>query len=123
MADWRTQILEEFTPRVARLTLVADPDGLILEETLLEAIRKRGFDLISFEDSVSFRFAYESKFRSYWDRSKVTDLVVVLRAENNNLSTIPYDLLQAGRQLSFNLDALFPSLSYPVVASLDRKRP
>ena len=120
MADWRTQILKEFTPRVARLTLVADPDGLILEETLLEAIRKRGFDLISFEDSVSFRFAYESKFRSYWDRNKVTDLVVDLRAESNNLSTLPYDLLQASRQLSFDLGALFPSLSYPVVASLDR---
>ena len=120
MADWRAQILKEFTPRIARLTLVADPDGLILEEAVLETIRERGFDLISFEDSVSFRFAYESKFRSYWDRSKVTELVVVLRAERNNLSTIPYDLLQAGRQLSFSLDALFPSLSYPVVASLDR---
>ena len=120
MADWRAQILKEFTPRFARLTLVDDPDGLILEEAVLETIRERGFDLISFEDSVSFRFAYESKFRSYWDRSKVADLVVVLRAESNNLSTIPYDLLQAGRQLSFSLDALFPSLSYPVVASLDR---
>ena len=120
MADWRAQILKEFTPRIARLTLVADPDGLILEEAVLETIRERGFDLISFEDSISFRFAYESKFRSYWDRSKVTELVVVLQAESNNLSTIPYDLLQAGRQLSFSLDALFPSLSYPVVASLDR---
>ena len=108
MADWRAQILKEFTPRVAHLTLVADPDGLILEETLLEAIRERGFALISFEDSVSFRFAYESKFRSYWDRSKVADLVVVLRAESNNLSTIPYDLLQAGRQLSFESRCTVP---------------
>lgn len=120
MADWRDQILKEFTPQVARLTLVADPDGLLLEEALLQAIRERGFELIPFEDHVAFRFAYESKFRSYWDRGEITDLVVVLQAERHDLSTLPYDILKAGRQLSFNLGELFPNLSYPVIASLDR---
>ena len=57
VADWREQLLNEFTPRAARLTLAADPDGLLLEETLLDAIRERGFDLISFDDHVAFRFA------------------------------------------------------------------
>ena len=42
MDDWRARILKEFTPNVARLTLAADPDGLLLEEALLEAIRGRG---------------------------------------------------------------------------------
>ena len=77
MASWRDQILNEFTPQVARLTLVSDPDALLLEETLLEAIRERGFELIPFEDPVAFRYAYESKFRSHWDRGDRTDLVVV----------------------------------------------
>ncbi|MBU4401609.1 MAG: BREX-3 system phosphatase PglZ, partial [Actinobacteria bacterium] len=31
-----------------------------------------------------------------------------------------YDLLQAGRRLSFNLGEMFPNLSYPVVTALDR---
>ncbi len=31
-SSWRDQILKEFTPKVARLTLVADPDGLLVEE-------------------------------------------------------------------------------------------
>ncbi len=120
MANWRDQILEEFTPQVARLTVVADPDGLLLEEALLQAIRARGFELIPFEDNVAFRFAYESKFRSRRNRGEITDLVVLLRAERQDLSTLPYDILQAGRQLSFNLGELFPNLSYPVIASLDR---
>lgn len=119
MPDWRTEILREFTPGVARLTLVADPDGLLVEEGILQGIHERGFELIQFEDHVAFRFAYESKFRSRWDGGEPTDLVVVLRSASSELSTLPYDLLQAGRQLSFNLGDLFPNLSYPVVAAMD----
>ncbi len=120
MKSWRDQILSEFTPQVARLALVADPDGLLLEEDVLEGIRERGFELIPFEDHVAFRYAYESKFRSRWDRGEETDLVVVLRSPSSDLDTLPYDLLQAGRKLSFSLSDLFPNLSYPVVAALDR---
>jgi hypothetical protein len=120
MSSWRDQILKEFTPKVARLTLVADPDGLLLEEGILQGIRERGFELIPFEDHIAFRYAYESKFRSRWDRGEYTDLVVVLRSQASDLSGLPYDLLQAGRRLSFNLGDIFPNLSYPVVTALDR---
>jgi len=119
MNSWRDQVLKEFTPQVARLTLVADPDGLLLEEGILHGIRERGFDLIPFEDHVAFRYAYESKFRSRWDKGEHTDLVVVLRSPSSDLDSLPYDLLQAGRRLSFNLGDLFPNLSYPVIAALD----
>lgn len=120
MSSWRDQILKEFTPKVARLTLVADPDGLLLEEGILEGVRERGFELIPFVDHIAFRYAYESKFRSRWDRGENTDLVVVLRSQASDLSGLPYDLLQAGRKLSFNLGDIFPNLSYPVVSALDR---
>ena len=33
---------------------------------------------------------------------------------------MPYDLLQAGCKLSFNLGDLFPNLSYPVIEKLGR---
>lgn len=120
MNDWRDQILKEFTPQVARLTLVADPDGLLLEEGVLLGIHERGFELIQFEDHVEFRYVYESGFRARWDTGENTDLVVVLRSASTDLNLLPYDLLHAGRQLSFNLGKLFPNLSYPVVDKLDR---
>jgi len=119
MSSWRDQILREFSPNVSRLTLVADPDGLLLEEGILDGIRERGFELIPFEDHVAFRFAYESKFRSRWDQGEETDLVVVLRSAASDLSSLPFDLLQAGRKLSFSLGEIFPNLSYPVVTALD----
>ena len=120
MSNWCDRILKEFTPNVARLTLVADPDGLLLEEDVLAGIREQDFELIPFEDHIAFRYAYESRFRSRWDQGEQTDLVVVLRSTASALGCLPYDLLQAGRQLSFNLGDIFPNLSYPILTALDR---
>ena len=120
MPDWRDRILKALTPAVARLTVAADPDGLLLEATLLEAIRERGFEIVTFEDPIAFRFDYESRFRSRWDRGEGAGLEVVVRTEGHDPAALPYDLVQAGRRLSFGLDDLFPALAYPVVASLDR---
>lgn len=86
--SWRDQVLREFTPQVARLTVVADPDGLLTEEGIVLGLRERGFDLILFDDPVGFRFAYESKYRSRWDYGKLTDLVVVLRAATHDLHAL-----------------------------------
>ncbi len=120
MPDWRDRILKALTPGVARLTLAVDSDGLLLEAALLEAIRERGFEVVTFDDPVAFRFDYESRFRSRWDRGEGAGLELVVRTETRDPAALPYDLLQAGRRLFFGLDDLFPAFSYPVVASLDR---
>jgi len=120
MSSWRDAILKEFVPNVSRLTLVADPDGLLTEEKLVIALRERGFDLVEFSDPVEFRYVYESKYRAIWDRGESTDLVVILRLQDRELEALPYDLLQAGRRLAFSLGSLFPNFSYPVIEKLDR---
>jgi len=120
MSSWRDRILKEFTPKVAWLTLVADPDGLILEEGILEGIRNRGFELIPLEDHIAFRYAFELKLRTCRDRGEPADLIIVLPSQASGHNQLPYDLLQAGRRLSFNLGDIFPNLSYPIVTALDR---
>lgn len=120
MANWRDTILKNFQPKISRLTLVADPDGLLTEEGMLSAIRDRGFDLIRFDDPIAFRYAYESQYRSQWDNGLDTDLVVVLHSAEPQLKKLPYDLLKAGRQLPIALHQFFPKLNYPVIAGLDR---
>ncbi len=120
MDNWRDEILRKFTPGVERLTVVADPDGLLLEEAILEALQARGFELVSFEDRIDFRFFYESRYRSHRDRGDLADLVVVVRDDASDLRVVPYDVLQAGHQLSFQLGDLFPKLSGSVVNALDR---
>src|SRR5665811_2103710 len=114
-SHWRETIVKNFKPKISRLTLVADPDGLLTEEGMLSAIKERGFDLIPFDDPIAFRFAYESQYRSVWDQGQKTDLVVVLRSAEQQLGKLPFDLLKAGRQLTFALHQLFPKLNYPVL--------
>ncbi len=121
MKTWRDIILNEFVSNVCRLTLVADPDGLLTEEYLVLELRERGFDIIEYEDAISFRYAYETKYRSLWDKGITTDLVVVLRTEESNLENLPYDLLEKGRKLSFSLAKIFPYLSSPIIAHLDKR--
>ena len=70
VSDWRDRILHSFTPGITRLTLAADPDGFLLEATLQEALHRQGFEIITFDDRAAFRFDYESRFRSRWDRGE-----------------------------------------------------
>ena len=120
MRSWRDAILKEFTPQVARLTLASDPDSLLREEGILKEIAERGFEVMPFDDHIAFRFAYESRYRSRWDRGEPTDLVVVLRAGVSHMQELPNDVLQKGRLVSFTLGDLFPNLSHPVVDTLER---
>jgi hypothetical protein len=120
MADWRTSLLQEFVPQVAALTLVADPDGLLLEEGVLASVRERGFEILEYDDPIEFRFALAGKRASIDGAEKTSEIVVAYRGPAEELDTLPYDLLETGRRLHFSLGELFPNLSYPVLAGLDR---
>ena len=116
---WRGEILREFTPGVARLTVVDDPDGLLAEAGMVEVLRAGGFEVVPVADRVAFRYFYESRYRSGRDPGELADVVAVFTAARHE-HVVPYDLWQAGRKLSFSLGGLFPKLSWPVVNGLDR---
>lgn len=124
---WREPIMAQFSrdiARVARLTVVADPDELLTEQGIVDGIRQRGFEIVPFEDQVAFRYAYERRFREVWDSGHNTNLVVVLRASRSDIGGLPFDLLQQAererRLLSFSLAELFPSLAPHVLCEIDR---
>lgn len=117
---WRDEILREFTPGIARLTVVDDPDCLLAEAGIVEALRARGFEVVSLDDRIAFRFFYESRYRSLRVRGDLADLVAVFTTAEAHEHAVAYDVWQAGRKLSFSLGALFPRLSWPVVNALDR---
>ena len=99
MTSWRDSVLLSFTPEIARLTVCADPDGILAEEALLAEIRARGFDLLIFTEPVSFRFAYEARYRAQWDSGEQSDLVVIVSGSPMGIPGKTNNLLRAQRHL------------------------
>ena len=120
MISWRDEIVRELHASVGNLTLAADPDDLLLEERMLQRIEELGFHLMTFEDHVAFRFAFESRYPSRSERGEDTSSRILIRVSASDPDALPYDILARGHRLSFGLGRLFPDLSYPVVATLDR---
>ncbi len=121
---WRSAILAQFTPEIATfspVTVVIDPDRLLSEQKLLSALKARGFEVVQFDDPISFRYVYETRFRA---RAAASDGPRLVVARTDGDQPIPFDVqsaaTQVSRVLTIGLGALFPQLTPSVVAELDR---
>jgi hypothetical protein len=119
MSEWREQIVRRFVPNVARVTAVSDPDGLLRDPGVFQAVEAKGFSILQFEDSVSFRFDYESRFRAKWDAGEAMQVVVVFKPAEHEFETLPADVLADAQRISFTLKDIFPKLAYSVVSQLE----
>lgn len=119
MSEWREQIVRRLVPKVARVTAVSDPDGLLRDPVVFQAIQANGFSIVQFEDSISFRYDYESRFRSKWDAGGDAELVVVFNPGEREFETLPSDVLANAQRIAFTLKDIFPKLSYAVVSQLE----
>lgn len=119
MTDWRDKILNEFTPGLGKTIMVADPDRLLTEPRLSEALSAKGFELLLYEDPVQLRFVYETRYRPYFDTGHATDLIILSHGDRASLFKLPCDLLARSQKISFSLADLFPKLSYPVLSALE----
>ena len=124
---WRSPILGHFTPEIAeatRVTVAVDADRLITEEAILRQLRRRQFDLLLQDDDISFRYAYEHRYRRLWDAGGQAHLVVAVQGEARDSDRLPFDVeneaRRQGRWLKLSVSELFPQLAPGVLRSLDR---
>lgn len=119
MSQWADRILKEFPADLARLWIVADPDGVLLDEQVLSGLRERGFEVLPFEDSVAFRAEYEQRYRLAWDGGEPgPSRALILQLPGSRVADLPWDYVRQARKLSLSLAELFPKLSYTVVRQL-----
>ena len=122
---WRQPLLECFSAESAaasRLTVVNDPDQLFNEVGLGAALAAWGYTLVPYGDPIAFRFFFEHRLRERWEKGEAVHLVVVCsNAEGSRV--VPYDLLaearSTGREFSFSLANLFPTLDPNVLTALE----
>jgi len=109
---WKDRVLRDFVPDLARLWIAVDPDNVLLDEGLLGELRQRGFDVIPFEDSIAFRAEFERRYRMEWQRGRPGPAkAVILHWTSDNLSGLPWDYLQSGRQVRLSLADLLSKLA------------
>lgn len=119
MSPWADRILKDFPADLARLWIVADPDGVLLDEHILLGLRERGFEVLPFSDGIAFRAEYEQRYRAAWDKGEQgPSRALILQYPGSDTSQLPWDYLRQGRRLSLSLADLFPKLSYTVVRQL-----
>ncbi|QQS04454.1 MAG: BREX-3 system phosphatase PglZ [Fibrobacterota bacterium] len=121
MSAWTDRLLADFTTDVSRLWIVTDPDGVLLEERLLGALKDRGFATLPFEDSLAYRAEYETLFRGAWERGEegaARGLILHLRGDDDAATRLPWDYLQQSRKTNLSLADLFPKLHAGVVRSV-----
>lgn len=119
MSQWAEQILKEFPAELARLWIVADPDGVLLDEQILLGLRERGFEAVPYADGVVFRVEYEQRYRAAWDAGEAGPAsALILQLPNADSSRLPWDYLRQARRVSLSLANLLPKLSYTVVRQL-----
>lgn len=119
MSRWTERILQAFTPDLSQLWIAADPDDVLRDEQILSGLRRKGFELVPFEDSVAFRADYEERWRAAWDRGEEGPAAaLVLHVRSGSVGELPWDYLRDSRKVSLSLADLFPKLSYPVVRQI-----
>lgn len=120
MSAWHERVLKDFMPELARLWIVTDPDDVLLDESLLAALRHRGFDVLPFEDSIAFRAELEGRYRSDWRQGQPGPAsAVILHLKSDDASRLPWDYLQSARFVRLSLADLFPKLAPGVTRQVD----
>jgi hypothetical protein len=104
-------IIRHFPLNTYALTLVADPDRLLADETIETALRVRGFRLITESDPVSLRHAYS---RAQPVNAEQPLIIIV----PNDLNSAPYDIWQQAHHVELALHRIFPNLDYPTLKLL-----
>jgi len=118
--NWQRMILNKFPSKDIRSLVAFDPDNLLLEESVLADLKAKGFELLHYEDNVSFRFAYETRFRRLFDLNSPTESSVIIHF-NATEEDIPYDLKTNLYNIFINLNDLFPNISYAVIKTLHQE--
>ena len=108
MSPWIERIIKEFPADLSHLWIAVDPDDILLNEQVFGILRERGFDILLFEDSVTFRAEYEERYRMAWDNGNPGSAVaLILHLRGVDFNNLPWDYLKQARKVNLSLADLF----------------
>ena len=84
--------------------MVHDPDYLFGDIQILNELKTADFDVLHYDDSITFRYLYERNYRD-----KPLNLVVI----SNNLVEFPYEFKKQAITLTIDYPNYFPNFYHP----------
>ena len=105
MNQWHQRILGSFTADLSRLWVACDPDGVLLDERLLSALRVSGFEVMGYDDPFRFRAEYEERYRTAWDANEPAPSAALIVIERNEASRGAFTL-RTSRPLRTTIEAV-----------------
>ena len=114
MSNWRKQITDKFKLQTSSFIFVEDYDALLNEEQILNDIIAMGYEVIRYEDSISFRYLYEQKYRN---KEKTYRLLVYA----NEDIFLPYEFISKALTIKIDIQTIFPKFSAKVMRTMDRE--
>lgn len=119
MSAWFDRLLSAVSPEHGRFHVAHDPDTVLLDEDTLAVLTDRGFTVLTYQDEVTFRLEFESRFRARWDDGTPGETeAVLLHYAGESLDDLPWDLTQAATAHRLSLAELFPDLELSVVRAM-----
>src|SRR5690625_2917136 len=114
MSSWRDKIIDKFRNQNNSIIFVEDYDALLNEEQILHEILTLGYEVLRYEDSISFRYLFEQKYRN---REATYQLIVYA----NEDIFFPYEFACRALTIKIDIKTIFPKFSTKVMRTMDRE--
>lgn len=119
--SWRDGISESFIPRLHKLYLVIDRDGLLSDEKLVHTLQQKGFHFIEAIEPMQLRYDYEL-VRQKEDRGETSwDLVILCNPERFEEQSLPFDIQASCYRIVLSLSQVFPNLYSNSIKQLEKQ--
>lgn len=119
MSTWRDRVAARLPPGIARVTVIADPDGLLGDEALVAQLLARGQTLLRYEDPVAFRRAWQA-LRARWSAGAQEEVLVAVQGDASVARGLPFDVVRSARIEQLRTYDLFSTLPPAHLTSLPR---
>lgn len=117
MITWKEKLISLFIPDIKPVVIAFDADNLLSEESIIMALKEKGFQVVLADRLMQIRFEFEK----YMDNLRMgisEGTLLIIRQQESEFS-IPYDIVKNAEQVNVSFDILFPCLSTKALRSLD----
>src|SRR5699024_6829136 len=112
MFNWRDIIINKFKNQNSSFIFVIDHDSLLNEEQVLRDIIVKGYEVLRYEDSISFRYLYEQKYRD-------KDYKLLVFA--NEDIYFPYEFSSKALKIKIDIQTIYPKFSAKAIRAMERE--